>query len=79
MATKHDGQLSDKSGVHEQLIRDLDLAILTDDYLYDNYRSGIRMEYSDISDEVYVKERIKVLNLLLKEVETAKKEMRQYY
>lgn len=72
MATKHGNASPENLGIQEQLIRDLDLAILTDSGLYNDYKSGVRMEYADIADEVYAKERIKVLDALVKEVEAAK-------
>ena len=73
LATKHGAGASENLSDTEQLISYLDLAILADDFLYNDYKAGIRMEYADVSYEDYAIGRIKVLDELTKEVENSKR------
>lgn len=72
LATKHGDDAPQNLSKAEQLIRDLDLAILADTVLYEDYKDGIRIEYADVADDVYATKRIEVLNSLIEEVENAK-------
>jgi predicted metal-dependent HD superfamily phosphohydrolase len=68
MATKHLGDTPENLNQEEQLIHDLDLAILTDKGLYNNYRLGVRFEHADISDLEYIPKRLEVLEKLKHEI-----------
>lgn len=60
LATKHDHTAQDEE---EALIADLDLSILGtfEEDVWKQYTANIRKEYCHIPDEIYLKERIKIL------------------
>ena len=66
MATKHFEPLFDYDDMSEpeQLIIDLDLAILNDKVLYENYAKSIRVEYKHIPYDEYVTARKEILEKL---------------
>ena len=68
MATKRPGKHLTELTADERLIHDLDLAILTDKVLYENYAYSIRMEYADVAHDDYIEGRTQILENLKNEI-----------
>lgn len=81
MATKHLEGIPDELNEYEQFMHDLDLAILTEKCLYNDYRIAIRQEHLDVSDEEYAVARVAALKKLEQEITKTKlfnkKELKQ--
>lgn len=53
----------------QQLIHDIDLAVLADDINYDSYMIGIRLEHLEVPLETYIEERVQVLRDISEELQ----------